>query len=488
MYKQLLINDFEDSYINECVGVICFLFKNELRNNGLSYIPSRFIKVFNDKVGFQIPQYLISAGYIDLYVAKELDMSYKDKLLVSYRNVLEANGYKYEPRRAKKTFIIDGVNHDNYKKEPKLYYPLKKLQTLSSGFVSDSRVVLLIQRNIHHFNGWRFNHWYYNYRNIKIDIPLDKLNQLPIKSNLALKFWGYDFPEYHIKLFGFDHSHYKLHYNLFTYKNPPLNLLKYTDLKQPTLVGLKDGDVMILGHLLYLAFGNNELRDFFLKKNIKYVSNRWANHILKKYYEYEDWELDKQTLVRNKELFTVPEDFDFFKLFDNEVFAKDWYRNAVYGSRPVSQFKDLFPIANEMLFHLKGGGYRKNAKGGSRFVKKTVNGVTFMSKDCFYDFVKPFNPKIFHNDWRIALTKDSTDVVSNQPFYKVVRLAVSLYASDIMHSIFMDLKKYKVRFVPIHTYVAVDSENAICAEHIIKKRFLEKFDQNYRLKVHHLEF
>lgn len=387
----------------------------------------RFVTPFNRICGYDIQEYLSSNGYITRYYSK----------------------------KQKKIIERHYVNDKNYKKEAKLYSINRKLKNLNLAILNDAHFTNIIDKNLHHLSGQYFNHYYHSYRNIKIDIPYERINEIPFEQKLILERWGDPLiKDFDIYDFGFDNNEWAgEHINTFNFINK--TFLNYTSLGDVVEVGLRHYREILLADQLLKTLGENDYSEFFKKTRFTKKKVK-VNEIIKGKKKRVDKQFKLISLFRTK---------DDYNLSSELPLIEFW--TAVCGYQYIETFAKRFPKAFNFLYNVKRG---INTREGAYF-----NGFTFNIK-----------PIIFKDDIRLIVKKDHQSFMRGQIFYKIVPLVLSYRILQLMHEFWMKLKKCGIMFIPLEGSVVVSKQYEVAATYIFKSVLKNQFDKSLMCEILHL--
>lgn len=375
--------------------------------NDVSYIPATFIIALSKMCKFDIIQFLIQSDYIRLLPSTKINTKYYNDTGLT----------KLE------------------KKDPNLYLMKEKILLLNDIILTDNKVITWVDEHLHLLNRQNFNHYNWSYKNIKITLPPNiRLNYEYQILNVIDRYGDPTIKDYDINWFGYDEYKFAgTHKSIFT--NDP-TLLKYSNIYQPTIIGLNDNAFsLILADQLLKTVGENDFSDFYKKIKIK-----------------------KMKLLK----FTWAIEFD--------IYQKIWgpyLDNVIYGYEHISQFKTMFPKATNLLHQIKSGG--------------NVN-LPFMG------FTKNIKPKILKNDVRISLNEkhparqyhlirkkknEHPAYKRGEIYYKIISLVCQIREVQMMREVWRRLKKCDIIFIPLYGSVVV-SGNYVGATHYIINEVLKK--------------
>ncbi|MBI5010639.1 MAG: hypothetical protein HZB98_13545, partial [Bacteroidia bacterium] len=318
-----------------------------------------------------------------------------------------------------------------YKKEANLYCLTPKLRDLNHIAINDLSFTLFIDKHTHLLNDNYFNHYYYNYRNIQIELPSELRSHLTFEARDILDRWGdQTIKEYHNTEFGYDDNNWAgTHFNAFVRFNKQLSnfntpetvpfvreLLKHTSLGEVSEIGIAQCWPLLVADQLIKTYGDNDFSDFFKKNKFKKkvivqkvkVKEKHNKKRVRKTkqttYEFslideidilEKLLIDSPNVLETNVYETNPlfgESNDDYIIF-NKIFPQQLY-TALFGFQHIKEFKEHFPEAIKILYEIKRGRYLK--------------------------FTSNLKMKIFKNDKRLHLKEDAQAFKKGQSYYKIV--------------------------------------------------------------------
>ena len=434
-YSILNFRDVLDIKLKVCLGIIGYLYVHLQNKYKTSFVPKRFIVPFNRICKYDIQNYLTTNDYIIRHYPNKKEKEFE-------LSVVDKNGK------------IHTLNNKGYKMEAKLYFLTNKLRSLYEIILNDDYFTNVIDKNLHHLSGQYFNHYYHSYRNIKIDIPYDKIDEITPEQRMTLERWGDSKTKDYFKIneFGFDDNEWVgEHINVFNLI--PRSFLNYTSLGDVVEVGLKYYREVLLADQLLKVFGKNDYSDFFnkTKYNKKIVNIRES----------------KGKKATKKEILIKPlfQSKDDYNVYDKISYFEFW--NAVYGFYHIDSFAKLFKKANNYLYDIKRGIF----KNGVFF-----NGFTFNIK-----------PLIFKNDIRLFIDGDHPAFKRGQLYYKVVPLVIAYRQVQLMHDFWMRLKKCGIMFIPLECSVAVEKKYEVATTYILKDILNKYIEKQLMCEIIHID-
>jgi hypothetical protein len=425
-YSILDFCNVPDKNLRICLGIIGYLYLHRQNQYQTSYLSSRFIIPFNRKCKTNIQNYLIENGYIR----------------------------RYFPPKREKVIDIHLVNDANYKKEAKIFELTNKLRSLREVILNDLPFTNVIDKNIHHLNGQFFNHYYHSYRNIKIDIPRARIHEIKPELREIFDAWGDPtIKDYDLNKFGYDNNEWAgAHINAFSFVSK--EFLKYTSLGDVAEVGFHFSKEVLIADQLLKTIGENDYTDFHKR-------TKFSKKIISVKQPVKDNRKRKKRSIK-KEIGIHPafeSKYDYF-LYKEVSYFDFW--NSVYGYEYYEGFAKRFPQTYKYLYDVKRGIY---------------------SGTYFSGFALNIKPKIFKNDLRLFIKKDSAAFARGQLYYKLVPLVIAHRQMQINHDYWMRLKKCGIVFIPQECSVIVSNKNITAAAYIMREVLNRHIDKSIKCDV-----
>jgi hypothetical protein len=473
-FNCLIYRRLENDVQNDLAGCILFLLR-ERQRAGIGYVPVRFINPLTSKAKVNIIEHLINSNLIERYRPKE-EWELEDT---------DGSNLK---------FLESGKKE--WEKKPNLYRLKNPVYKMPLGFTcleaSDT-----ILRNLHHLNEFSFNHYYYNYRRIKVHIPPEIINQVVRKriiyelgqertirvsnqDDVGLMMWGDGsiFP-YDLTRICSDDS-FGSHRNFFTAYG--WELIKYSSFDTPILIGPEYPDEILLADQLLKTFPDNDFSYYFRvnkrtsrkPRKMKWMGKNYdANnppHYSRPLIEesrkmYEDLLKESPEGLFTDNPFEI--DYEMHRPPDSqpktEVLGERIFKVAVYGWEMVSQFMEMFPETWNLLHRIKTA---------HKYPKSDFD--TYLDKFCSGISPKPNLKSPLLN------IKDPKGKYG-RTYYKIVNYVIRQRENKVVRNIWRELKKRDIRFIPVGPYIVIEEKFCIPAKYVIHKEWLDSID--VRLKV-----
>lgn len=211
------------------------------------------------------------------------------------------------------------------------------------------------------------------------------------------------------------------HHNFFTFNEKDARKYLFND---PVEIDVRFCQPLLLADLMYKGFGNNDFSSYMMNK---------SNDI-------------------------------YITLGNNREAGKKLFVKAALGvSLPDKIFSAGFPEAYGYLYNIKRGdlNYFKRFCNINDVVHKTDKRLTIQTSD--------------HN-YNIARSR-------GQLHYKAISLKLQSYEVKIMRKVWVDLKKEKILFIPIHDAILTEFGNAEIVSSIIKEQFNNFLNKKFNVQT-----
>jgi hypothetical protein len=318
-----------------------------------------------------------------------------------------------------------------FKIPPKFYEPTNSLLSLNEIIITDKRLEKLIDSSLHLLNNWHFNHWNYNYSKIEFNVPESKMDFPDILKK------RYETKENYLKQFNetikpYWGAHKKDYYlNICsddTFSGRHHNFFTYHKkelrrylFEDPCEVDVAFCQPLLLADSLTKAFGSNDFSNVLMNDN------------------YDIYTLIGKTREEGK------------KLFNNTIFDISY----------PNYFSQGFPEAFNYILKVKQG----NTDEFKRFCKE----------------------KVYSTDNRLYLKKEDRNYnrakSCGQLHYKVLSLILQLREVELMRKVWVELKKQKIIFVPIHDSVVIDRGNVDVTEKVFKQVWKQGLNPKLKIRI-----
>lgn len=450
MFRILLFPDSLYRTTRLCLGVLGYLMKERrFKNSEVTFVPSKFIQPLSKKSRIDIIKFLIENDYIQRFEPDGSDESWYEKL--------KAQTAKY--RKARNLYLLS-----------------PKLLNLNEGYLNDKSVERTVSTNLHHLYQQNFNHWAHNYRHISLNVPNDDVWREAIDNSYyyqlmqpgrpeshyiyniqiaANRYGNITYKDYNIMNFGGEDNAGRVS-NIFTTCEPILR--GYTSLVDAVEIGIKYSEGVIMADQLLKTFGNNDFSDIFIDEAVAY----------QEMLDYARRMKLGEPLPPSLELYEPPDEEMYgFRDFQRHYTNYDAYRgniqSYVFGYDDNESFSQTFPKVWELLYRVKAN-------------KRDEEDTKYL----FNQFVSNITPWILLDDWRLK-TKNQEAYRRGQRFYKVTRLVWILREVEVMRTIWKELKRRGIVFIPILDKVLVSGKFEEVVTRITLKKWREHLDSKIKM-------